>query len=340
MSDAIYIELKDKLLNIEKLTVKFPSERKPLSLRKNYFTVVDGVSFSVGSNEVLGIVGESGCGKTTIARAVLNILKFSVPFVKVEGSILLNTGNECIDINGISRRKFRKYRKYIQAVFQDPFSSLNPRFTAGEIVGEPMRYHSKVAGLEREKEVRSLLEVTGLNPADTGKYSHEFSAGQRQRLCIARALSCRPEIIVADEPVSSLDVSVQSQIINLISDIRKEFGLSMIFVSHDLSVVKYISDNILVMYMGKIVEKGSSSDVYENPLHPYTKMLFASIPVPDKKIVEQVKFKGEVPSVISRPSGCVFHTRCPIAKPECKKILPVLEEIKLGHFAACPFIKD
>ena len=290
---------------------------------------VDGVSFDIRKGETLGLVGESGCGKTTTGRCILQLER------PTEGEIIF-AGQNLVDLDA---RALRPLRRKIQVIFQDPYSSLNPRMKTGDIVAEPMYVHGiEPDPAKREQRVKELFSVCGLAPKLTDRYPHEMSGGQRQRVGIARALSLNPEFIVCDEAVSALDVSIQAQVINLLEDLREEFGLTYLFIAHDLSVVRHLCHRVAVMYLGKIVELAECDELYDNPLHPYTRALLAAVPVPDPEIEakrEHKTLKGEVPSPINPPSGCVFHPRCPLAVEGCRSELPDLRELRPGHWVAC-----
>ncbi len=290
---------------------------------------VDGVSFDIMPGETLGLVGESGCGKTTTGRCILMLEQLT------EGQILFDG----VDIGTLDQRGRMALRQDIQVIFQDPYSSLNPRMKIGQIIAEPMRVHGIEPDPKRRSDrVNELLSVCGLNPKFADRYPHEMSGGQRQRVGIARALSLNPRFIVCDEPVSALDVSIQAQVINLMEDLREEFNLTYLFVAHDLSVVRHLCHRVAVMYLGKIVEIADCDELFDNPLHPYTKALLAAVPVPDPVVEgrrEHTVMTGEVPSPMNPPSGCVFHPRCPIAVDGCSEVLPELRELGPGHFVAC-----
>lgn len=287
---------------------------------------VDDVSFQIKRGETLGLVGESGCGKSTTGRTILRLLN------PTDGQILF----EGKDITKLQGRALREARKDFQMVFQDPYASLNPMQMVGDIVAEPLKNFGKHDKKQLKEEVMQLLNRVGLPDDAYYKYAHEFSGGQRQRIGIARALALKPKLIVADEPVSALDVSVQSQVLNLLKDLQKEFGLTYLFIAHDLSVVKHMSNRIGVMYLGNLVEIADRNSIYDEPLHPYTQALISAIPEPDpRKKKERIILKGDVPSPVNPPSGCPFHTRCPMAKEECSKIKPTLKEVKPGHQVAC-----
>jgi len=293
---------------------------------------VDGVSFEVRPGETVGLVGESGCGKSTLGRLVTQLLPATSGQVIFDG----------VDLTKLGGEKLRQQRKQLQMIFQDPYASLDPRMTVGDIIAEPLVNFGLVSGRQKNARVQELLRVVGLNPYFNNRYPHEFSGGQRQRIGIARALGLNPRLIVCDEPVSALDVSIQAQIINLLEDLQREFNLTYIFIAHDLSVVRHISDRVMVMYLGKIVEVSPSEDLYQSQEHPYTKALLSSIPVPNPRIESQrrlIELSGEIPSPLNPPSGCHFHTRCPIAKvpTPCADTEPLLEQKAPNRFAACHF---
>ncbi len=330
----------ENILEIKNLKVSFPIHGGLFLKKVAEVKAVDGVSLELKRGETLGLVGESGCGKSTIGKAVINILKFSSPDVIIEGEVWLRTDTGEIDLLKLSRNEMREYRGLIQMIFQDPYSSLNSRMSVGQIIEEPMLYHTKMNKAERMDKVAWLMEKVGLQPEQSKRYPHEFSGGQRQRIGIARSLATNPRIIVADEPVSALDVSIQAQVINLMQELQTEFDLSLLFIAHDLSVVEHISSRIAVMYLGNIVEIGDGDDIYHNPVHPYSKALLSAVPLPnpDRKKKERIILKGDVPNPINKPSGCSFRTRCPIAKADCALAIPPLELKKEGHYAACPYV--
>jgi len=320
------------LLEVQDLKMHFPiSVGWMIKKTIGYVKAVDGISFQIARGETLGLVGESGCGKTTTGRTILQLERPTSGHIIFEGE----------DITTMEEKPLRTLRRKMQMIFQDPFGSLNPRMTAGEIIGEPLLIHRLTQSKsEYEEKVKDLMTTVGLSPTTMERYPHEFSGGQRQRIGVARALSVRPNLIVCDEPVSALDVSIQAQIINLLEELQEKFNLTYLFIAHDLAVVRHISDRIAVMYLGEIVEIATRSDLYRNPLHPYTKSLLSAIPVPDP-IVEAERdhtlLEGEVPSPFNPPSGCKFHPRCPMAQfPRCREEKPKLVEIEGGHhWVAC-----
>lgn len=317
------------LLEVENLKVHFPVKSGILSREKKFVYAVDGVSFKLEKGETLGIVGESGCGKTTTGMAVMQLLELTA------GKISFH-GKDCTNKDNMTPAELLEYRQKIQLIFQDPYSSLNPRMSLGKIIGDPLRIHNLYPEKEVVERVAYLMEKVGLSPQQIDRYPHEFSGGQRQRIGIARALSMSPEIIVADEPVSALDVSIQAQIVNLLVDLQQEFNLSYIFIAHDLGVVEHICDRIAVMYLGKIVEMASYKDLFLNPQHPYTKALFSAIPQPNPRHKkERILLSGDVPSPRNPPSGCSFHTRCPSCFDRCKIEEPQLRMAGPDHLVSC-----
>ncbi len=319
----------DSLLTVKDLVMHFPLTQGIIFQRKvGAVQAVDGISFNVKRGETLGLVGESGCGKSTTGRAILQLYKPTSGEVVFDGK----------DLTKLDGGDMRRMRRHLQMIFQDPYASLNPRMTVGNIVSEPMQIHRLVPKNERTQRVQELLQTVGLNPYFANRYPHEFSGGQRQRIGIARALAANPDFIVADEPVSALDVSIQAQIVNLLEDLQDQFGLTYLFIAHDLSVVKHISDRVAVMYLGKIVEMADRNALYEDPLHPYTKALLSAVPIPDpviEKRRERIILSGDVPSPINPPSGCHFHTRCPYAMEVCKQVDPIFADQGNGHHVAC-----
>jgi len=323
------------LVAVEDLKVYFPI-KSGLVFDRHVGDVkaVDGVSFDIKRGETLGLVGESGCGKTTVGRTILRL------YDPTEGRIVFD-GN---DIGALSQRDLRKLRGRMQMVFQDPYSSLNPRQAVGNLIAEPLKVHGIATGKNARKRVEKLLEVVGLSSAAAGRYPHEFSGGQRQRIGLARALALNPELIVADEPVSALDVSIQAQMVNLLEELQSEFDLTYLFIAHDLAVVRHISDRIAVMYLGKIVEVAPADDLYASPRHPYTMALLSAVPIPDPEIEatrERILLKGDLPSPANPPSGCRFHTRCPFRQAQrCDTEDPELRALSEGHVAACHYAEE
>ena len=314
------------VLEIRNLKKHFPVKKGVLRRTVGQVYAVDGISFAIGVGETLGLVGESGCGKTTAGRAVLRLIEPTSGSIEVGGT----------DITHLSKSELRPFRRQMQIIFQDPFSSLNPRMTAGDIVGEPLLVHGVANRKERAEQVSALFARVGLRPAQMANYPHQFSGGQRQRIGIARALALGPKLIVGDEPVSALDVSIQAQVINLLQDLQRERQLSYLFISHNLAVVEHISHHIAVMYLGRIVEHADTRSIFTRAQHPYTEALLSAVPVPDPAIRRQKRvLQGDVPSPVKPPSGCHFHTRCPYAIPRCKVESPPLREIAPGHHVSC-----
>ncbi len=333
---------KKRLVDVENLKVYFPVFGGILSRQVATVKAVDGVSFSIDHKQTIGIVGESGCGKTTVGRAMISILKHIAPDVNIQGHINYHFDEGIVDFAAAQPKSLQKYRDKVQMIFQDPYASLNPRMTVAQIISEPLQIHKNMSNSEMQDRVAWLLEKVGLNPEQARRFPHEFSGGQRQRIGIARAIATNPDLIICDEPVSALDVSIQAQVINLMMDLQDEFDLSYLFIAHDLSVVEHISDKIIVMYLGNVVEFGSSEDVYHNPRHPYSQALLSAVPLPDphKKGKERIILKGDIPSPMAKPSGCGFRTRCPIAKPSCAEAIPTFEEHSKDHWVACPVVKE
>jgi oligopeptide/dipeptide ABC transporter ATP-binding protein len=316
----------ETLLSVENLEVHFPIKKGLLSRTAGYVYAVDGVSITLKKGETLGIVGESGCGKTTTGLAVLRLIEPTAGTVRFGDT----------DITALNTPELRALKKEIQMIFQDPYSSLNPRMTVNKILMDPMEIHGMYPGTERKDRIAYLLEKVGLRPEQGRRYPHEFSGGQRQRIGIARALALNPQVIIGDEPVSALDVSIQAQIINLLIDLQQEFHLSYIIIAHDLAVVEHICDRIAVMYLGKVVETAAYNSVYADPKHPYTRALLSAIPVADPRVKkERMILKGDVPSPIKPPSGCTFHPRCPHRMDVCDKKVPMLKDIGDSHSVAC-----
>jgi oligopeptide transport system ATP-binding protein len=333
----------ENLLEVKNLKVWFPIYGGILRHKVGTVRAVDGIDFELRRGEVLGLVGESGSGKTTVGRAVINLHKPMYPDVELDGEVNFHsTKHPSVDLNGLSRKAMHPYRADIQMIFQDPFSSLNPRMTVQQIVEGPMKIHTELESGERKARVLDLLDRVGLQPQYAERYPHEFSGGQRQRIGIARALATRPNLIIADEPVSALDVSVQAQVINLMQELKDDFGLTYIFVAHDISVVYHISDRIAVMYLGNIVEIGSAEDVFRTPRHPYSRALLSSVPQPNPRVDKsgRVILEGDIPTPLAKPTGCGFRTRCPIAKPECAAEVPQFQDHGNGHLVACPHTEE
>ncbi len=327
---------KNVILEVNDLKLHFPIYKGLLQRLAGHVKAVDGVSFKLRDGEVLGLVGESGCGKTTVGRTILRL------YDPTSGEIWFNRkSGERINLAKISQRTMKPLRREMRMIFQDPFSSLNPRLTVKDIISEPLIIHNIARGKEAEQRVAELMESVGLNPKLMRRYPHEFSGGQRQRIGLARTLSLNPRLIIADEPVSALDVSVQAQVLNLLQELQQRLGLTIVFIAHDLSVVEHISDRIAVMYVGKIVEMADTSELLANPQHPYTEALLSAIlPADPDMHSNRIQMQGEVPSPANPPSGCVFHPRCMYAKSICKESVPPLVETDAGHFASCHFAKE
>jgi oligopeptide transport system ATP-binding protein len=335
MDTAITDLLKEKysmaetlLLEVKHLKKHFPIKGGVFSKTIGYVYAVDDINFTLAKGETLGLVGESGCGKSTTGRTILRLIEPTAGAISFEGQ----------DITALDKSAMRALRREMQIIFQDPYASLNPRMTVGSIIGEPLEIHKIAKGSEKEERVASLLQKVGLRAEDMRKYPHEFSGGQRQRIGIARALALNPKLIVCDEPVSALDVSIQAQVINLLEDLQAEFGLSYLFIAHNLNVVEHISDRVAVMYLGQIVELASDEELYKNPQHPYTEALLSAVPIPDPTVKKKrIILEGDVPSPINPPKGCHFHTRCMYKEKICEEVEPEFKDIGGGHWVACHF---
>jgi oligopeptide transport system ATP-binding protein len=324
-------ELPPVLIRVKQLRIHFPITRGLIQRRVGAVKAVDGISFDVLRGETLGLVGESGCGKTTTGRAILQV------YHPTEGEVYLGD----IPLSHLRGSELHKVRKRMQMIFQDPFASLNPRMSVGDIVGEPLEIFDLARGRQKKEKVRDLFELVGLSRHFVDRYPHEFSGGQRQRVGIARALALQPEFIVCDEPIAALDVSIQAQVVNLLESLQNRFGLTYLFIAHDLSMVRHISNRVAVMYLGKIVELTTSDQLYNQPLHPYTKALLSAVPIPDPDIEIQrsrITLEGDLPSPANPPAGCNFHTRCPIAIEKCSQVEPEFRQIASGHQVACHLV--
>jgi oligopeptide transport system ATP-binding protein len=318
------------LLKVDNLVKHFPIMKGFLQKQVGAVRAVDGVSFEVKRGETLGLVGESGCGKSTAGRTILQLYR------PTAGQVVFDD----VDLVQLKGEKLRLMRRKMQMIFQDPYASLNPRMTVGEIIGEPLVVHSLATKTEREDRVQELLKLVNLNPSFANRYPHEFSGGQRQRIGVARALALQPSFIVCDEPISALDVSIQAQVVNLLEELQEQFNLTYLFIAHDLSMVRHISNRVAVMYLGVLVELATRDELYNHPLHPYSQALLSAVPIPDPRVEVSRKrtiLEGDVPSPVNPPSGCRFRTRCPIAEAVCAESRPEFREIKPGHFVACFF---
>jgi oligopeptide transport system ATP-binding protein len=326
--------MSDDLIRVDNLEKHFPIYEGALFRREvDRVKAVDGLNFSIREEETLGLVGESGCGKSTTGRSIIQLIRPTDGSVRFQGQ----------DLCQLTDGQMHGLRRDLQMIFQDPFASLNPRMTVGSIIGEPLEVHGLKSGDAKRRRVQELMDICGLDPRFIRRYPHEFSGGQRQRIGIARALACNPNFIVCDEPVSALDVSIQAQILNLLEELQDEFGLTYLFIAHDLAAVRHISDRIAVMYLGNLAEVADSKDIYENPLHPYTEALTSAVPIPDPEMEEdreRIVLPGNVPSPTNPPTGCVFHTRCPYAWDRCKNETPEMQEVGEGHRVACHLIDE
>ena len=324
---------KDVLLEVKNLKKYFKVDKGIIRRNIKYVKAVDDISFKIYRGETLGLVGESGCGKSTTGRTIIRLYDVT------DGEVIFDGA----EIGQMSEHELKPFRKKIQMIFQDPYASLNTRMTVSDIIGEPLDIHGLASGKERQERIFDLLERVGLSKMHASRYPHEFSGGQRQRIGIARALAVNPDFIICDEPISALDVSIQAQVVNMLEDLQKEFGLTYLFIAHDLSMVKHISDRIGVMYLGKMAEIAESNKLYEKPLHPYTQALLSAIPIPDPEVTrakQRIILEGDVPSPIDPPSGCRFRTRCIYAFDKCKEIEPELKEVEPEHFVACHLMDE
>ncbi|MDP9729075.1 ABC transporter ATP-binding protein [Alicyclobacillus tolerans] len=321
--------MSEVLLEVKNLKKHFPIRKGFIRRTAGYVRAVDGIDLTVYAGETLGVVGESGCGKSTMGRSLLRLVEPTSGQIHFQGK----------DIMKLSKSQMRDMRREMQIVFQDPYASLNPRYTIGQTLSEPMEIHHLHNSTARKQRVQSMLERVGLDPSYSSRFPHEFSGGQRQRIGIARALVLNPKLMILDEPVAALDVSVQSQVINLLEDLQQDFNLTYIFVAHDLSVVKHISNRILVMYLGRMMELASSNDLFADPLHPYTRALLSAVPIPNPRVKrERIILQGDLPSPANPPKGCVFHTRCPLAQDVCREKVPEWREAKHNHMVACHLV--
>jgi len=321
-------KINDILIEVKDLKKYFPVKNGIINNKNNVIKAVDGVSLEIKRGETFGLVGESGCGKSTLGRTITRLYDVTDGDIFFEGT----------NIAKLNKKQMKEYYKKMQIIFQDPYSSLNPYMNAKELIDEPLALHTNLSKAERTEKIENLLKIVGLKKADMEKFPHEFSGGQCQRIGIARAVSTNPDFVLCDEPISALDVSIQAQVVNMLEDLQKEMGLTYLFVAHDLSMVRHISDRIGVMYLGSIVEVGRSNDLYKNPLHPYTKGLLSSIPIADPIKAKEAKrniIEGDIPSPMDIPSGCRFHSRCPYAKPICKEVSPIIKIVEDGHSVAC-----
>ena len=327
------MEYNERLLEIKGLKKYFIKTKGIIHKKVDYIKAVDDVSFFINKRETFGLVGESGCGKSTTGRTIIRLYKPTAGKILYDG----------VDIGQLCEKDLMPYKKKIQMIFQDPYSSLNARMTVADIIGEPMDIHNIASGKEREDRITELLNMVGLSKIHASRYPHEFSGGQRQRIGIARALSVNPEFIICDEPISALDVSIQAQVVNMLEDLQEQLGLTYLFIAHDLSMVRHISDRIGVMYLGNLVEVADRDELYDRPIHPYTKALLSSIPVPDPELSEKMQrivLEGDVPSPINPPSGCRFRTRCQYQTEACKEAVPKLTDVGNKHFVACRLIQN
>lgn len=322
---------KEKTLELVDLKKYYPIKKGVLQKVVGHVKAVDGVSFHINKGETFGLVGESGCGKSTIGKTIIRLTPPTSGQALYKGT----------DIFSLDKKSLRTLRPHVQMIFQDPYSSLNPKMPVGEIIGEAVREHGIVSEKEYREYVMNIMKICGLRPYHIDRYPHEFSGGQRQRICIARSIALNPDLVIADEPVSALDVSIQAQIINLMKDIQQRNGISYLFISHDLSVVEYISDVVGVMYLGSLVELAPKKELFKHPAHPYTQALLSAVPVPDPDVkMNRVLLQGDIPSPVNPPSGCKFHTRCPYAKPICSEVTPEFKEHAPGHKCACHLYND